>query len=102
MSMKEISWVALLEYLDLQIRNLQSYQKVYKCDFNFIIERVEGLIHFAINTSKLGFGFVDRKWVFYDEVWVDKYGPFDTFQECFDQWTEYCIANGLCPGKDEL
>lgn len=34
--------------------------------------------------------FEDGKWWFYDEVWVDRYGPYETEMEATDACAEYC------------
>ena len=38
----------------------------------------------------------DNKWYFYDEIWVDKYGPFESKEECEAECRNYCeIVLGL-------
>jgi len=34
--------------------------------------------------------FEDGRWWFYDEVWIDRYGPFDTEEEATNACIEYC------------
>ena len=32
----------------------------------------------------------DDKWYFWDECWVDEYGPYNTEQEAIDACNDYC------------
>ena len=34
--------------------------------------------------------FEDNAWWFWDEIWIDRYGPFETEEEATDACTEYC------------
>ena len=34
-------------------------------------------------------------WYFWNEVWIDLYGPFETEEEARAELEKYCIANGL-------
>jgi len=35
-------------------------------------------------------GYYPPGWYFYDEIWVDRLGPFATFEEADEAFREYC------------
>jgi len=39
----------------------------------------------------------DGKWYFWDEVWCDEYGPFDSEQEAINECNMYCEIMELFP-----
>lgn len=40
-------------------------------------------------------GYVLGKWYFWDEIWVNTYGPFDNKEEATIELEKYCEANKL-------
>lgn len=41
------------------------------------------------------------KWYFWDEVWVDRYGPYDTEEECKEALDRYCREVLELPSSEE-
>lgn len=42
----------------------------------------------------------DGLWYFWDEVWANEYGPFNSLQECKDVLKRYCIEELGIPESD--
>lgn len=46
--------------------------------------------------------FEDDAWYFYDEVWADRYGPYETEEEARNEFFNYCASVGVLPPSPRI